>query len=79
MYKSINLWLLVLTIVNMTICVSQDNVSNANVAEIMSQSLVIATASTRNLSTVMEHSESKVATSVGKLCNQKRKEITEKM
>lgn len=72
MYKTINLWLLLLTIVNMTICVSHDNVSNANVAEIMSQSLVVATASTRNLSTVMENSESKVATSGGELCNQKK-------
>lgn len=64
----------------MTICVSHDNVSNANVAEIMSQSLVVATASTRNLSTVMENSESKVATSGGELCNRKkRKERTEKM
>lgn len=69
MYKSINLWLLVLTIVNMTICVSHDNVSNANVAEVMSQRLVVVTASTGNLSTAIENSESKVATSLGELCN----------
>lgn len=69
MYKSINLWLLVLTIVNMTICVSHDNVSNANVAEVISQRLVVATASIGNLSTAIENSESKVTTSLGELCN----------